>query len=285
MNPRFMFRPSDIVIEAFVEHLQAEYERTFPRGAAEHGHAIAGAARVALGHIARSNALYHDVSHTILVTQIGQNILRGRILRSHDVTTSDWMHFVVSTLCFAVGFVRDVCPGDGDNDTCVINPEGATVTMPRGATDGWLWPYSTDRSKLFVAHHFRNDPVIDWTRLAANIEYSRFPPLPDRNRETTTYPGLLRAAHLIGSIADPDFDIKTKPLLVEMEESGMTKVLGYSNIADFRTGFHDLFWLSMYPLVADGLKLLDLTGEGREFVAHLHSELLVEKRPSKTTGV
>jgi hypothetical protein len=37
----------------------------------------------------------------------------------------------------------------------------------------------------------------------------------------------------------------------------------------------------MYPLVADGLKLLDLTGEGREFVAHLHAQLLIEKRPSK----
>ena len=107
-------------------------------------------------------------------------------------------------------------------------------------------------------------------------------PLPDRNRETTTYPGLLRVAHLIGSIADPDFELKMKPLLVELEESGMTKLLGFSNIAEFRTGFNDLFWLSMYPLVADGLKLLDLTGEGREFVAHLHSQLLEDKRASKT---
>src|SRR5258706_2823108 len=281
MIPRFMFRPSDIVIEAFVEHLTEEYWRTFPGGAPEHCHAIAGAARAALGHIARSNALYHDVSHTILVTQIGQNLLRGRILRSHDVNSADWLHFVVSTLCFAVGFVRDVCPGDDGKDRCVINAEGATVTMPRGATDGWLWPYFTDRSKRFVAHHFRNDAVIDWNRLAANIEYSRCPPLPDRNRETTTYPGLPLMAHCIGSIADPDFKLKTKPLLVELEESGMTKILGYSNIAECLTGFNDLFWLSMYPLVADGLKLLDLTGEGREFAAHLHSQLLDDKRSPK----
>ena len=272
-----MFRPSDIVIEAFVEHLQDEFRRTFPGGAPEHCNAIVRAAHVALGHIARSNAVYHDLSHTILVTQIGQNILHGRILRSQGVCSADWMHFVASTLCFAVGFVRDVCPGDDGKDKCVIDANGGTVTVPRGASDGWLWPYFTDRSKLFVERHFRDDPVLDWRTLAANIEYSRFPPLPDRNRETTSYPGLLRAAHLIGSVADPDFGIKTKSLLVELEESGMTRLLGYPDIAAFRAGFHDLFWLSMYPLLADGMKLLDLTGEGRELIAHLHAHLLVEK--------
>ena len=277
-----MFRPSDILIEAFVGHLLEEYERNFPGGDAAHSNAIARAARVALAHIARSNALYHDLNHTILVTQIGQDLLKGKILRSEDVSSADWMHFVVSTLCFAVGFVRDVCPGDDGKGKCVTDADGATVTVPRGATDGWLWPYFTDRSKLFVAHHFRNDPVVDWRKLADNIEYSRYPPLSDRNRETTTYRGLLRAAHLIGAIADPDFDVKTKPLLVELEESGMTKLLGFSDIAAFRAGFQDLFWLTMYPLVADGLKLLELTGEGREFVAHLHAHLLVEKRALKS---
>ena len=275
-----MFRPSDIVSEAFVDHLQEEYWRTFPGGVPEHCHAIARAARVALGHIARSNALYHDLSHTILVTQIGQNLLQGRILRSQDVSSADWMHFIVSTLCFAVGFVRDVCPGDDGKGKSVIDAAGNTVTMPRGATDGWLWPYFTDRSKLFVAHHFRDDKVIKWRKLAPNIEYSRFPPLPDRNRETASFPGLLRAAHLIGAVADPDFNIKTKPLLAELDESGMTQLLGYADIAAFRAGFRDLFWLSMYPLVADGMRLLDLTGEGRELIAHLYSHLLVENSVS-----
>lgn len=282
MSARFMFRPSDILIEAFVAHLKEEYARNFPGGPPAHCHAIERAAGVALGHIARSNALYHDLSHTILVTQIGESLLRGKILRGDEVTSADWMHFVISTLCFAVGFVRDICPGDDGKGTCVVDANGATVAIPRGATDGWLWPYFTDRSKLFVAHHFRHDPIVDFHQLVTNIEYSRFPPLPDRNRDTSTFPGLLRCAHLVGSVADPDFNIKTKPLVVELEESGMTKLLGYSDVAAFREGFHDLFWLSMYPLVADGLKLLDLTGEGREFVAHLHAYLLVEKRAPKS---
>ncbi len=69
-----MFRPSDIVIEAFIEHLTEEYWRTFPGGAPGHCHAIAAAARVALGQaIARSNALRtHDaVIPYDTVTQIG----------------------------------------------------------------------------------------------------------------------------------------------------------------------------------------------------------------------
>jgi hypothetical protein len=281
MTPRLMFRPSDIVIEAFIDHLQEEFWRTFPDGTPAHCHEIAKAARVALGNIARSNALYHDLSHTILVTQIGQNLLQGRILRSHDVSSADWMHFIISTLCFATGFVRDICPGDDGKGSCVINAEGGTVNMPRGATDGWLWPYFTDRSKIFVTRHFHHNPIVDWRTLADNIEYSRFPPLPDRNRETASYPGLLRAAHLIGSIADPDFNIKTKSLLVELEESGMTTLLGYADIAAFRAGFHDMFWLSMYPLIAEGMKLLDLTGEGRELVAHLYAHLLIENSGPK----
>ena len=40
MNARFMFRPSDILIDGFVDHLRDEYARNFPDGAPAHGHAI-----------------------------------------------------------------------------------------------------------------------------------------------------------------------------------------------------------------------------------------------------
>lgn len=268
-----MFRPADIIIEAFIPHLESAYWQSFPDGVQGHCDAISKSARLALPYIARSNALYHDLSHTILVTQIGQNLLRGKMLKHPEVSSADWMHFIISTLCFAVGFVRDACPGDDGKNLCVLD-EGRSGIIPAGAGDGWLWPYFTDRSKLFVKHHFQNVDHIDWQVLADNIECSRFPPLRDRNLDTCNYPGLLRAAHLIGTVADPDFSIKTKPLLVEMEESGMTGLLGYSDIAAFRDGFKDLFWTTIYPLVADGMRLLKLTGEGRELVAHLHAHLL-----------
>lgn len=272
-----MFRPSDIVIEAFVAHLNDEYRLTFPGGAQSHTDAISKIARMVLPHIARSNAPYHDLSHTILVAQIGLHLLKGRIMQGNEVSSNEWMHFVVSTLCFAVGFVRNACTGDDGKYSCVVNADGKMATIPRGATDGWLWPYFTDRSKIFVAHHFRDDPLIDWKILSANIEYSRFPPLKDRNLETTTYPGLLRAAHLIGAVADPEFVLKSKPLMLELEESGMASLLGFADVAAFRLGFRDLFWTTIFPLVAGGMRLLNLTGEGRELLTHLHAHLLIEQ--------
>jgi hypothetical protein len=276
-----MFLSSNIIIEAFVKYLNNEYWRAFPGGEQKHCDAISRSARMVLPHIARSNAPYHNLSHTILVVQIGQHLLTGRKLQAADVSSVDWMHFVVSTLCFAVGFVRNACPGDDGRNSCVVNADGKMVTVPRGVTDGWLWPYFTDRSKIFVTHHFRNDPLIDPQTLCANIEYSRFPPAADRNLETTNYPGLLRAAHLIGSVADPDFILKTQALMLELEESGMSALLGYSDVATFRLRFVDLFWNTVYPLVAAGMKLLNLTGEGRELLTHLHAQLLAARPHAK----
>ena len=125
--------------------------------------------------------------------------------------------------------------------------------------------------------------MIDWQTLSDNIEYSRYPALTDRNLETTNYPGLLRAAHLIGAVADPDFVLKTKPLMLELEESGMASMLGFEDVDAFRRGFRDLFWKTIYPLAAGGMKLLNLTGEGRELVTHLHAHLLVEQPNGKAS--
>ena len=153
-----MFRPSDILIDEFVKHLDQDYTVSFGDGVASHRDAIRQVAQMALPRIARSDALYHDLGYAFLITLVGQEILIGRMTRDGDVTSSDRVHFVASLLCSTVGFGRDSCPGDVDQ-TC-------------------------DRSKIFVGHFFRDHSVLDPEILAANIEYSRFPPLPDRNLET-----------------------------------------------------------------------------------------------------
>ena len=56
-------------------------------------------AQLALETIATSDAAYHDVNHTILVTSVGQEILRGRHISIGGVTPRDWLHFIVSLLC------------------------------------------------------------------------------------------------------------------------------------------------------------------------------------------
>lgn len=271
-----MFRPSDIIIEAFVRRLRDDYDAVFGAGQPGHRETIVETARMALPRIARSDALFHDLDHTMLVTLVGQDILRGRMARDGDVSAGDWVHFVASLLCFAVGFVRNVCPGD-DGDDCVIDDGGSRLVLPRGATDARLWPHFTDRGKMFVRHYFRHHPLLDCEVMAANIEYSRYPPPPDRNLETESYPGLLRAAHLIGSIADPNFILKIKPLVLELEESGMTAQLGFANVEEFLIGYPNMFWTHLYPRVAAGMELLKFSGEGRVWLTNLHAHLLSQE--------
>jgi hypothetical protein len=267
-----MFRPSDIVIEAFVEHLGAAYGRLFDAGARGHREAIATVARAALSRIARSNAPYHDLDHTIRVTSVGQDILRGRMVRDGDVAAADWVHFVASLLCGAIGLVRGACPGD-DGDGCVVDADGGRVALPRGASDGYLWPYVATRNEMFVRSYCRDHPVLDAERLAANVAYAGFPPR-DHDRDTATYPGLLRAAQLIAIVADPDFELKIKRLVLELVESGLADRLEVATVEGFVAAYPRLFWTTLHPRLGDGLELLKQTGEGRLWLAHLHAHLL-----------
>ena len=98
-----MFRPSIIIIEEFIRQLDQDYLAAFGDREPVHRQTITDVARSALPHIARSDALYHNLDHAILVSQVGCDILRGRIVRDGDVDSLDWVHFISSLLCFSVG--------------------------------------------------------------------------------------------------------------------------------------------------------------------------------------
>jgi hypothetical protein len=70
-----MFNPTKIVIEAFVGELQVMYERTYGMLEPSYPGIIGFVGRLALENIANSDAAYHDVNHTIMVTLVGQEIL------------------------------------------------------------------------------------------------------------------------------------------------------------------------------------------------------------------
>src|SRR5215469_12327625 len=81
-----MFNATFIVIEAFIREIRTMYERTY--GTMEPGYpgVISFVAQLALENIATSDAAYHDVDHTIMVTLVGQEILRGRHISVGGVT-------------------------------------------------------------------------------------------------------------------------------------------------------------------------------------------------------
>jgi hypothetical protein len=133
--------------------------------------------------------------HTIMVTLVGQEILRGRHISVGDVTPRDWLHFIVSLLGHDIGYVRGICRDDRDG-SYVINLAGDRVTLPEGATDASMALYHAACSRLFVRERAATARVqLDTAQIEANIEHTRFPvPEDEQHQSTDDFPGLVRAA-------------------------------------------------------------------------------------------
>jgi len=61
------FSPVSVIIESFVLKLKQGYTATFGGLKSEYGEIISWAASMALNIISQSDALYHNVEHTVLV--------------------------------------------------------------------------------------------------------------------------------------------------------------------------------------------------------------------------
>ena len=73
-----MFNPIQVVIDAFVQQLQEQYEQIYGMLEPAYPGIIGFIARLAMENIANSDAPYHDMDHTVMVTLVGQEILRGK---------------------------------------------------------------------------------------------------------------------------------------------------------------------------------------------------------------
>ncbi len=268
-----MFNPVDTLIEACVAELQDQYARDYGLLEPEYPHIVAWVARTVLGIIANSDAMYHNVEHTILVTLVGQQILHGKHIIEGGVTAADWLHYTVALLCHDIGYVRGVCREDRPG-SYVIGTGEDRVDLAPGATDASLTPYHVDRGKLFVRQRFAGHPILDEARIEANIEHTRFP-VPDEDDYATTddYPGLVRAADLIGQLADPRYLCKLPGLFYEFEETGTNRHLGYKNPDDLRRGYPVFFWKVVSPFINDALRYLRVSPPGQQWIANLYSHV------------
>ena len=175
-------------------------------------------ARSAIEAIAKSDALYHNFEHTMLVTRVGRDILRGRVL-SQRIEPSDYLHLICACLLHDIGFVRGILKGDTTNEF-VVDQSGRKVTLPRGASDAALMPYHVDRSKLFVYERLGDSPYVDPARVAEAIELTRFPPCLDGRETADLEARLVLASDLIGQLGDPLYPKKANALFAEFEEIG-----------------------------------------------------------------
>jgi hypothetical protein len=267
-----VFNSTTLAIEALTPRLVTEYRRVYGSREPDHARAIAAAVRLALERIGMSDALYHDVRHTVTVTQVGTEILRGRSI-AERVTSDDWLHMTVALLCHAVGQVRGVCYGDTATEA-VVSLSGERREIPRGASDAWLAPFRIDRGKIFVHERVEVIPGIDPDRVGRAIGLTRFPvPEDDDDRETGTEAGLVRAAVLMNQFATPDGLRKQTALFYELAETGLAERLGLASPADLGDRYVTFLWEKIEPYIGDALRYLQLTQEGRQHIANLHAQV------------
>jgi hypothetical protein len=242
---------------------------------------ITSAARLALNCIGNSDALYHNVEHTMLVTLAGYDIIRGRALLV-PTDASDFAHLILACLFHDIGYVRGILKGDGP-DGYVVDRKGGKIQLPRGASDAALMPYHVDRSKLFVMDRLAHHKLIDAARIARAIEFTRFPPVEadDQDKEEGL---LLRAADLIGQLGDPHHLRKTNALYYEFEEVAMNRQLGYTSPADLTDSYPQFFWSSISPHIQTAIRYLNVTSRGRQWIAGLYSNVFCAERDLALCG-
>ena len=196
----------ELAAEALGAFLASDMKDRFGASHARLAELVPFAARLALECIGNSDALYHNVEHTMLVTLAGHDIFKGRALLLPS-TPSDYSNFIVACLTHDIGYVRGVVKGDGD-DGYVVDAAGRKVSLPRGCSDAALAPYHVDRSKLFVLER-----VAQIDELDGRGSHGR-----SNARASPTHPGRTTASTKKGHCCEPPISSVSSAILIICEK-------------------------------------------------------------------
>jgi len=267
----------ELAAEALGSHLAEHLGRLFGSTNASLIELGQSSARLAIDCIGNSDALYHNVEHTMLVTLVGYDILRGRQLLM-ETSASDFAHLLAACLFHDIGYVRGILKGDSADDGYIIDAKGNRAKLPRGSSDAALFPYHVDRSKLFVMDRVGKIESLDAARIANAIELTRFPSPHGADDSDDELGTLLCAANLIGQLGDPHYLRKANALYYEFEEVGMNKQLGYTSPADLTDLYPQFYWNSVSPHIQSAIRYLNVTSSGRRWIANLYSNVFRAER-------
>ena len=103
----------ELTAQALGSFLARETEGRFRSSHSDLTKLLPFAARLALECIGNSDALYHNIEHTMLVTLVGHDILSGRALQ-RTTTAPDYANFIIACLTHDIGYVRGIVQGDED---------------------------------------------------------------------------------------------------------------------------------------------------------------------------
>ena len=271
----------DLAADALEEFLRSYMRQRFGPSQTNLVDMVPAAARIALECIGNSDALYHNIEHTLLVTLAGHDILRGRSLYG-PLTADDYAHVIIACLTHDIGYVRGLFKEDDDEDGFVVNASGSKLTLPRGSSDAALMPHHVDRSKLYVMKRIEGIPLLNKQRIADAIEGTRFPPL--EGQEFGEEASIVRAADLIGQLGDPNYIRKANALYHEFEEVGMNRQLGYDSPADIVNRYPQFYFNCVAPHIQTEIRYLNMTSSGRQWIASLYGNVFRAEREISLSG-
>ena len=259
------------------EQIRSAYARNYSDMERELGNVIVWSSHLALEILANSDALYHNVEHTMMVALAGQAILEGKHLSEGGVSPKDWANFMIALLCHDIGYVKGICKGD-EQDTIATGVDDNRTVLKPGGTDAALGPYHVDRSIQFVRDRFGkgmlSNGLIDVDSIVGYIEMTRFPvPEGDLYKDTRGYPGLARAADYIGQLGDPYRVQKCTALFYEFHELGLNETLGYKTPGDLRESNAKFYWDHVNNFIQEAIRYLRVTQDGKQWIANLQANV------------
>ena len=275
-----MMTVPELAVKAMEEFLSTYVRRRWGSSQARFVEVVTNMARLALECIGNSDALYHNIEHTMLVTLAGHDIFRGRAVHS-PLDAEDYAHIIVACLLHDIGYVRGLFTEDGD-DGFVIDGTGKKVKLPRGSSDAALMAHHVDRSKLFVMKRIEGVPGLDRNRIASAIEGTRFP--PPAGQQCNEEASIVRAADLIGQLGDPNYIRKAAALYYEFEEVGINRQFGYESPADIVERYPQFYWSTVAPHIHAEIGYLNKTSSGRQWIANIYSNVFRAEREIPLSG-
>ncbi len=223
--------------------------------------------------LASSDALYHNVEHTSHVTLVGLEILKAKQLSESSVSAATWTNVVIALVCHDIGYVRQL-----DAQDCrakvTTGIDGQPLEVAVGSSDAVLMPVHVNRGKRYVEQILLSSNLADIGVINACIERTRFP-VPDDAwyAQTDDFPGLVRAADLIGQLSDPRYLHKLPAIFYEFEETGFNRITGYQCPGDLLLGYPAFYANSVVPYIDAATEYLKLSVQGQDILAHLEANL------------
>ena len=144
-----MLNVTRLLTAEVVDRLDESFDFMFGSGERRFVQHAKDAAATALARIAESDALYHNVEHTVHVTIVGIEILRAKHIESKGVSRNNWLNTVIVLLCHDIGYVRGICASDDvERLSTGIDNQSTRIAVRR--SDAALMPIHVNRGKRFV---------------------------------------------------------------------------------------------------------------------------------------